>query len=66
MEPCCPSVCMQSCPPIDQLPSPADQLHHITIDDSDVYEALGALDPTKAPGTGNISPYILKLCVFPC
>ena len=47
---------------MDQLPSPMDQLYHITIDDLDVYEALVTLDPTRAPGIDNISPYILKPC----
>ena len=42
---------------------PADtQLHTIDIDDNDVYEALSILDTTKAMGTDNASPRVLKVC----
>ena len=49
-------------PSIDKMPTPMNQLSHITIDESDVFEALTNLSPSKALGCDNISPYILKFC----
>ena len=49
-------------PPLDQLPTPTNQLSNITINASDVFESLSALNPTKAPGIDGMSPVILKLC----
>ena len=34
----------------------------ITMDESDVFKALIQLDPSKAQGYDNISPYVLKYC----
>ena len=49
-------------PPINELPTPVKQLGCITIDSSDVFTSLMALNSKKAPGIDNISPLILKLC----
>ena len=49
-------------PAVDLLPSPHTQLCTIDIDDNDVYEALSILDTTKAMGTDNASPRVLKAC----
>ena len=52
-------------PPENQLPSPTDQLSRITVDTSDVAEALLSLNTSKAPGTDYISPLVLKVCSEP-
>ena len=44
------------------MPTPVNQLSHITIDESDVFEALTNLSPSKAQGCDNISPYVLNFC----
>lgn len=49
-------------PPIDQMPTPTNQLSHITIDECDVFQALSNLSPSKAQGCDNISPFVLKFC----
>ena len=49
-------------PPLNQLPTPSVQLSQITIDESDVFDALIRLNPFKACGCDNISPHILKYC----
>ena len=49
-------------PPANQRPTPTEQLSHISIDSDDVADALQFLNTTKAPGTDDISPLILKLC----
>ena len=49
-------------PPENQLPSPTNQLSSITIDTTDVAEALHSLNTTKAPGTDDISLLVLKVC----
>ena len=46
----------------DVLPAPADQLSDISIGSTDVFEALCALDSTKAPGPDGLVPSILKAC----
>ena len=50
-------------PSINQMPTPVNQLSHITIDESDAFEALTKLSPSKAQGCDIISPYVLKFCV---
>ena len=38
------------------------QLSQITVNESDVLEALISLNPSKAQGCDNINPHILKYC----
>ena len=52
-------------PPIDNLPSPSLQISSITIKPNDVSEALSSLDPSKASGCDNVSPYVLRHCAIP-
>ena len=47
---------------MESLPTPAQQLHTISIEVSDVFECLSSLDVTKAPGCDNINPRLLKHC----
>ena len=49
-------------PPMNQMPTPTDQLSYISVDESDVFDALINLNPLKAQGCDNISPYVLKYC----
>ena len=49
-------------PPLNQLPSPTNQLHTITMDESDILLVLSNLDPSKSPGCDDLSPYILIEC----
>ena len=49
-------------PDIHKLPSPMSQLNTIYIDETDIYEALAILDPTKSSGCDDISPRLLKNC----
>ena len=49
-------------PPMHQMPTPLQQLNHISLDESDVFKALIQLNPSKAQGCDNISPYVLKYC----
>ena len=51
-----------SLPPVESLPTPAQQLHTVSIEVSDVFECLSSLDVTKAPGCDNINPRLLKHC----
>ena len=52
-------------PPLQSLPSPSSQLHHISISSSDVLDALAALQHNKAPGVDDLSPSLIKLCSGP-
>ena len=47
---------------MESLPTPAQQLHTVSIEVSDVFECLSSLDVTKAPGCDNINPRLLKHC----
>ena len=49
-------------PDIQQLSSPISQLSTIHLDETDIYEALATLDPTKSSGCDDISPRLLKNC----
>ena len=49
-------------PGIHQLPSPMSQLNTIYINETDIYEALTILDPTKSSGCDDISPRLLQNC----
>ena len=49
-------------PKLEDLPAPQDCLSSISIDSSDVYQALCSLDSTKAMGFDNISARVLKHC----
>ena len=51
-----------SLPPVESLPTPAQQLHTVSIEVSDVFECLSSLDVTKAPGCDNINLRLLKHC----
>lgn len=44
------------------LQSPSSQLHHILLDEHEVYDTLVSLDPTKSPGYDNISQRVLRYC----
>ena len=44
------------------LNAPTTQLSNIEFTDSEVYEVLVRLDPTKAVGCNTISPFVLKHC----
>ena len=47
---------------ITQLSPPSQQLSEIVITRSDIYEVLSKLDTTKARGSDNIHPLVLKNC----
>ena len=47
---------------MESLPTPAQQLHTISIEVNDVFECLLSLDVTKGPGCDNINPRLLKHC----
>ena len=49
-------------PSIDPMPTSMNQLSYITIDESDVFEALTNLSPSKAQCYENINPYVLNFC----
>ena len=49
-------------PIFSSLPEPAHQLSSITIEPEETYKCLTELDPCKAPGSDNISAYVLKNC----
>ena len=49
-------------PPIPSLPTPVGQLSKIEINSTGVSETLCELDTSKAPGSDDISPTILKHC----
>ena len=49
-------------PPIDQLPTPTNQLHTIPLDNSETLQILSNLDPFKSPGCDDLSPKVLKEC----
>ena len=49
-------------PPISSLPTPSTTLSDISITESDVFEALQSIDPTKATGPDGIGPHLLKFC----
>ena len=49
-------------PPLDQMPTPLDQLSEINVTETDVFDALMALSPNKARGCDDISPHVLKYC----
>ena len=49
-------------PAVEDLPTPANQLSSISLDPSDVFEALCKLNCDKAMGVDGISPRVLKGC----
>ena len=49
-------------PDIDQLSSPSTHLSNIFISESDVYEVLTTLNPTKSAGSDEVSAKLLKSC----
>ena len=49
-------------PPTHHMPTPLRQINHIMMDESDVFKALIQLNPSKAQGWDNISPYVLEYC----
>ena len=53
-----------SLPPISDLPTPSTQFHEISFDSLEVYEALRKLDTSKAMGTDNLHPHLLKMCAL--
>ena len=48
--------------PLNQLHFPTNQLHTITMDESDILLVLSNLDTSKSSGCNDLSPYILKEC----
>ena len=51
-------------PPLGSLPIPPSTICDITISESDVYDALTSLNPTKAMGIDGIGPKVLKSCAL--
>jgi len=51
-------------PPLESLPIPPSTICDITISESDVYDALTSLNPTKAMGIDGIGPKVLKSCAL--
>ena len=51
-------------PPVNQLPTPNNQLSNIHISKCDVYETLALIDTTKCTGWDNIHPRLLKHCAI--
>ena len=49
-------------PSLDQLPIPSSQLSEISTNQSEVFELLSSLDPTKSLGNDGISPKVLNHC----
>ena len=49
-------------PPIDQLPTPSQQIHTVIISREDVQQALHTLDTQKSLGFDDIGPHLLKVC----
>ena len=49
-------------PDVNLLAPPSFQLSHISFNESEVYEILAILDPTKSSGHNIINPQILKHC----
>ena len=49
-------------PTTDELPSVDSLISDVSVSDSDVYSELTKLDTSKAMGTDNIGPNILKFC----
>ena len=56
-----------SLPPVQELPTPANKLSNISIEPSDVYQALSNLKFKfkKSPGCDNICPQLHLLCLHP-
>ena len=50
--------------PFCNFSSIANSLHSISISESDVFDALSSLDPSKAKGIDDISPSVLKSCAL--
>ena len=51
-------------PPLEMLPMPPSTISDITISESDVYDAMTSLNPTKAMGIDGIGPKLLKHCAL--
>ena len=51
-------------PPLEMLPVPPSTISDITISESDVYDAMTSLNPTKAMGIDGIGPKLLKHCAL--
>ena len=50
-----------SLPPVSQMPTPSEQLNILDICPTEVYQALCKLDTTKAMGSDNVHPFLLKI-----
>ena len=53
-----------SIPPVSLLPGPQSVLDDLLITESEVFQALSSLDPSKAMGCGGIGPRLLKHCAL--
>ena len=51
-------------PPLEMLSMPPSTISDITISESDVYDAMTSLNPTKAMGIDGIGPRLLKHCAL--
>ena len=51
-------------PPVSSLPEPSSSLNDLHITESDTFEALNSIDPSKAPDSDNIGPNLLKHCAI--
>ena len=51
-------------PPLEMLPMPPSTISDITISESDVYDAMTSLNPTKAMAIDGIGPRLLKHCAL--
>ena len=53
-----------SLPRMSTLPLPSSCICSLTITDTEVYEAISSLDPTKSSGCDGIGPKLLKHCAL--
>ena len=48
-------------PPVRDIPKPQSTIGQISVTETEVYQTLISLDPSKAKGCDGISPRLLKL-----
>ena len=52
-------------PPVRDIPKPQSTIGQISVTETEGYQTLISLDPSKAKGCDGISPRLLKLCALP-